>query len=1031
MPVAITDAFRRIIVKPDDITVEAEEVGDTLTLVAGSGISLVADASSDQITITNSASLGFVTLDNVLLAGNSSSRTATVGRLNVDSIVIDSNAIQFSDSTSQTTAWTGLTSATSSALGGVIIPVVGTSGITNSSGTIGLATASNTQLGGVKVDASSITINGSGVISVPAVATLGQTNGIATLGADGKLTSDQIPTSLSGAIVFKGTWDASTNSPTLVDGTGQNGWQYAVAVAGTVNLGSGNLSFVPGDFIIYNGSIWQKIAANTIAAAGTLTGSTLASGVTASSLTSVGTIGTGIWQGTIVAGQYGGTGINNSGKTITLGGNLTTSGAFATTLTSTATTSVTLPTTGTLATLTGSETLTNKTISGSSNTLSNIANASLTNSSVTVGTTSISLGASATTLSGLSSVSSTSFVGALTGNADTVTNGVYTNGSYADPAWITSLAASKVGLGSVTNESKATMFASPTFTGTVSGVTATHVGLGNVTNESKATMFASPTFTGTVTGVTATHVGLGNVTNESKATMFASPTFTGTVTGVTATHVGLGSVENTALSTWGGSTSITSLGTVTVGSAPAGDVYAWAKAATKPSYTATEVGLGNVTNESKATMFTAPSFTLSGNVGINVTNEGGWPAGMVFKGSGGTIASPTQTGNGTSVLNIRAQGHIGSGGAGVFTTLGWIEWAATEAITSDNRGSQLGLYANRAGGAASYGLFWNGTIFDTTQGSIKATGITTGGSTTAGTLTGAWTLTGSISGVTATMVGLGNVTNESKATMFSSPTFTGTVTGVTATHVGLGNVTNESKATMFASPTFTGTVSGVTATHVGLGSVTNESKATMFSSPTFTGTVSGVTATHVGLGSVTNESKATMFSSPTFTGTVSGVTATHVGLGSVTNESKATMFSSPTFTGTVSGVTATHVGLSNVGNYTVNQNVGTANDVTHNTVTATAFYYSSDATLKTNIGTLTNYWETLDALRPVSFDWISSGKKDLGLLAQDVQSVMPESVTTTNNGTLAISSSGIIANLVAAVKDLKQQVEELTKQLKG
>ena len=101
---------------------------------------------------------------------------------------------------------------------------------------------------------------------------------------------------------------------------------------------------------------------------------------------------------------------------------------------------------------------------------------------------------------------------------------------YADPAWITSLAASKVGLGNVTNESKATMFSSPTFTGTVTGVTAAHVGLANVTNESKATMFSSPTFTGTVAGVTATHVGLGNVTNESKATMFSSPTFTGTAT---------------------------------------------------------------------------------------------------------------------------------------------------------------------------------------------------------------------------------------------------------------------------------------------------------------------------------------------------------------------------------------------------------------------------------------------------------------------------------------------------------------------
>jgi len=72
--------------------------------------------------------------------------------------------------------------------------------------------------------------------------------------------------------------------------------------------------------------------------------------------------------------------------------------------------------------------------------------------------------------------------------------------------------------------------ASPTFTGTVAGITATMVGLGNVTNESKATMFTSPTFTGTVAGVTATMVGLGNVTNESKATMFTSPTFTGNVT---------------------------------------------------------------------------------------------------------------------------------------------------------------------------------------------------------------------------------------------------------------------------------------------------------------------------------------------------------------------------------------------------------------------------------------------------------------------------------------------------------------------
>jgi len=64
----------------------------------------------------------------------------------------------------------------------------------------------------------------------------------------------------------------------------------------------------------------------------------------------------------ILPGANGGTGVANTSKTITLGGNLTTSGAFATTLTATATTAITLPTTGTLSTLAGTETLTNKTL---------------------------------------------------------------------------------------------------------------------------------------------------------------------------------------------------------------------------------------------------------------------------------------------------------------------------------------------------------------------------------------------------------------------------------------------------------------------------------------------------------------------------------------------------------------------------------------------------------------------------------------------------------------------------------------------
>ncbi len=66
------------------------------------------------------------------------------------------------------------------------------------------------------------------------------------------------------------------------------------------------------------------------------------------SIITLGTVTTGTWNATVITGQYGGTGVANTGKTITLGGNFSTSGAFAGTLTLTAATNVTLPTSGTL-----------------------------------------------------------------------------------------------------------------------------------------------------------------------------------------------------------------------------------------------------------------------------------------------------------------------------------------------------------------------------------------------------------------------------------------------------------------------------------------------------------------------------------------------------------------------------------------------------------------------------------------------------------------------------------------------------------
>jgi hypothetical protein len=62
----------------------------------------------------------------------------------------------------------------------------------------------------------------------------------------------------SSGLTYKGTWNASTNTPTLASSTGTNGWYYVVSVAGSTNL-NGITDWQVGDWAIYNGSTWQKL----------------------------------------------------------------------------------------------------------------------------------------------------------------------------------------------------------------------------------------------------------------------------------------------------------------------------------------------------------------------------------------------------------------------------------------------------------------------------------------------------------------------------------------------------------------------------------------------------------------------------------------------------------------------------------------------------------------------------------------------------------------------------------------------------
>jgi hypothetical protein len=160
--------------------------------------------------------------------------------------------------------------------------------------------------GGAKVrNLEGVLTGTSGVVNALAI---NVPNGIPQLDGSGKILVSQLPNSV---MEYKGTWDASTNTPTLVNGTGNQGDVYLCNVAGTVNFGAGPIAFFVGDQVIYSGTIWQRAsgASGTVTSvAVTESGDALT--ITGSPITTSGTINIG-FAGS--AGQY----INGAGSLTT------------------------------------------------------------------------------------------------------------------------------------------------------------------------------------------------------------------------------------------------------------------------------------------------------------------------------------------------------------------------------------------------------------------------------------------------------------------------------------------------------------------------------------------------------------------------------------------------------------------------------------------------------------------------------------------------------------------------------------------
>jgi hypothetical protein len=110
--------------------------------------------------------------------------------------------------------------------------------------------------------------------------------------------------SVAGGLSYQGTWNASTNTPTLTSSVGVNGYYYITDVAGSTNL-DGITDWQIGDWLLFNGTVWQKIdQSNLVTSVNGQTGAV-----------SVGTV-------TSVAATAG-TGITVTGSPITSSGTLT------------------------------------------------------------------------------------------------------------------------------------------------------------------------------------------------------------------------------------------------------------------------------------------------------------------------------------------------------------------------------------------------------------------------------------------------------------------------------------------------------------------------------------------------------------------------------------------------------------------------------------------------------------------------------------------------------------------------------------
>jgi hypothetical protein len=151
-------------------------------------------------------------------------------------------------------------------------------------------------------------------------------------------------------------------------------------------------------------------------------------------------------------------------------------------------------------------------------------------------------------------------------------------------------------------------------------------------------------------------------------------------------------------------------------------------------------------------------------------------------------------------------------------------------------------------------------------------------------------------------------------------------------------------------------------------------------------------------------------------GTANNLTANIANFINVTDDTTTNATRYPIFANATSGNITEQVSSTK---FTFNPSTGQ--------LTATDLNSSSDARLKKDVATVTSALDKVDALRGVTFTWKDSNVKSIGLIAQEVKEVLPEIISTDDDGFMGIRYTNVIGVLVEAIKELKADFEAYKK----